>query len=173
MRRRVFTLASAISLVIYAALVALWLFLPQGKIFKFDSAHHRYEFWSRSKYSGMRIWGGARTAGGDLWAGPGKHWDTMWASPTHQLPIGFAYGKAPSDDPTAAGLFCLLIPSWTLIVLFSLLPTFWLYRWRFHPVRLPGECRRCGYDLTGNASGVCPECGAPITVKQESAQISD
>jgi hypothetical protein len=24
----------------------------------------------------------------------------------------------------------------------------------------PGHCRRCGYDLTGNASGVCPECGA-------------
>jgi rubrerythrin len=20
-------------------------------------------------------------------------------------------------------------------------------------------CRRCGYDLTGNTSGVCPECG--------------
>lgn len=23
----------------------------------------------------------------------------------------------------------------------------------------PGQCRRCGYDLTGNISGVCPECG--------------
>jgi len=22
-----------------------------------------------------------------------------------------------------------------------------------------GLCRSCGYDLTGNASGVCPECG--------------
>ncbi len=22
-----------------------------------------------------------------------------------------------------------------------------------------GHCRRCGYDLTGNVSGVCPECG--------------
>jgi hypothetical protein len=26
--------------------------------------------------------------------------------------------------------------------------------------RAPGVCRRCGYDLTGNVSGVCPECGA-------------
>ena len=24
----------------------------------------------------------------------------------------------------------------------------------------PGCCCRCGYDLTGNESGVCPECGA-------------
>ncbi len=26
----------------------------------------------------------------------------------------------------------------------------------------PGRCRSCGYDLTGNVSGVCPECGTPI-----------
>ena len=23
-----------------------------------------------------------------------------------------------------------------------------------------GQCVRCGYDLTGNVSGVCPECGS-------------
>ncbi len=23
----------------------------------------------------------------------------------------------------------------------------------------PEECRTCGYDLTGNTSGICPECG--------------
>jgi len=26
----------------------------------------------------------------------------------------------------------------------------------------PMLCRDCGYDLTGNVSGVCPECGQPI-----------
>ncbi len=25
----------------------------------------------------------------------------------------------------------------------------------------PGHCKSCGYDLTGNVSGVCPECGQP------------
>ena len=29
--------------------------------------------------------------------------------------------------------------------------------WRRFP---PGSCRHCGYDLTGNESGVCPECGS-------------
>lgn len=24
-----------------------------------------------------------------------------------------------------------------------------------------GQCLECGYDLTGNVSGVCPECGKP------------
>lgn len=30
-----------------------------------------------------------------------------------------------------------------------------------HPPR-PGTCKRCGYDLTGNVSGRCPECGTPV-----------
>ena len=25
-----------------------------------------------------------------------------------------------------------------------------------------GRCRNCGYDLRGNASGCCPECGTAI-----------
>lgn len=27
---------------------------------------------------------------------------------------------------------------------------------------LPEDCPMCGYNLTGNISGRCPECGAPI-----------
>jgi hypothetical protein len=26
----------------------------------------------------------------------------------------------------------------------------------------PGHCRKCEYDLTGNESGVCPDCGTKI-----------
>lgn len=26
----------------------------------------------------------------------------------------------------------------------------------------PQECRTCGYDLTGNTSGICPECGTSV-----------
>ena len=40
------------------------------------------------------------------------------------------------------------------------LPT--LLMWRHCPKpRGPGHCR-CGYDLTGNTSGACPECGTRI-----------
>jgi hypothetical protein len=27
-----------------------------------------------------------------------------------------------------------------------------------------GTCEGCGYDLTGNVSGICPECGRPVTI---------
>ncbi len=34
--------------------------------------------------------------------------------------------------------------------------------WRFWPKPIkPGRCP-CGYDLRGNVSGVCPECGAEV-----------
>jgi len=34
------------------------------------------------------------------------------------------------------------------------------YLWYRDRRRLPsGHCRKCGYNLTGNVSGVCPECG--------------
>ena len=39
----------------------------------------------------------------------------------------------------------------------------WLYR-DLLLSELPGRCRGCGYDLTGNASGACPECGRAAAV---------
>jgi len=35
--------------------------------------------------------------------------------------------------------------------------------WTYQRRAKPGHCR-CGYDLTGNVSGRCPECGASISV---------
>lgn len=34
--------------------------------------------------------------------------------------------------------------------------------WRLRRRHLAGCCRKCGYDLTGNASGICPECGTAV-----------
>jgi hypothetical protein len=34
---------------------------------------------------------------------------------------------------------------------------------RLRRTRLPvNACRNCGYDLTGNVTGVCPECGQAL-----------
>lgn len=34
-----------------------------------------------------------------------------------------------------------------------------IHLWRRDRRPRKGHCRECGYDLTGNESGVCPECG--------------
>lgn len=31
----------------------------------------------------------------------------------------------------------------------------------------PGQCQQCGYDLTGNLSGVCPECGSAVLARYD------
>jgi uncharacterized paraquat-inducible protein A len=28
--------------------------------------------------------------------------------------------------------------------------------------KIAGRCLKCGYDLTKNQSGICPECGTPV-----------
>jgi hypothetical protein len=35
------------------------------------------------------------------------------------------------------------------------------------------QCRQCGYDLTGNASGRCPECGSRFGVRDGGAANGD
>jgi hypothetical protein len=55
--------------------------------------------------------------------------------------------------------FALRLPLFFLLVL-AALPTAWLwYRDRRPP---KWHCESCGYNLTGNVSGVCPECGNRI-----------
>ena len=53
----------------------------------------------------------------------------------------------------------IYVPLWMLLLAIAI-PTAVLF-WRARRP-LPGHCRKCGYDLTGNVSGVCPECGEAI-----------
>lgn len=64
----------------------------------------------------------------------------------------------PSGWARTPGLAIVRIPLWIPFVAFGI-PAVWLWR-RDRRQRGPGCCRRCGYDLTGNVSGTCPECGA-------------
>ena len=51
----------------------------------------------------------------------------------------------------------------TQLFLFVAIPTLLVWRFGPKPVK-PGHCR-CGYDLTGNTSGVCPECGTKADIQ--------
>jgi hypothetical protein len=52
------------------------------------------------------------------------------------------------------------LPLWMPLVLVAV-PTAVLW-WRDRRRVPPGHCQRCGYDLTGNTSGICPECGSSV-----------
>ena len=50
----------------------------------------------------------------------------------------------------------------TMPVLLSILPFVWLFRWRKRRSLPDNPCPSCGYDLTANTTGECPECGEAI-----------
>jgi hypothetical protein len=63
----------------------------------------------------------------------------------------------PSPTPLGPRRWLVRAPLWIILVVLTI-PVLALGR---NPRRLPlpGHCCRCNYDLTGNVSGVCPECG--------------
>jgi hypothetical protein len=73
---------------------------------------------------------------------------------------GTGYLKKEISVKASNEYVTLRVPLW-VIVLGVGLPTaalFWLGRKRIKP----GHCAKCQYDLRGNVSGVCPECGTPV-----------
>ncbi len=53
----------------------------------------------------------------------------------------------------------LWLPIWAPLLVIAV-PTAMLF-WRDRRRIAPGHCRKCDYNLRGNVSGVCPECGTP------------
>lgn len=70
----------------------------------------------------------------------------------------FHYG--PLEGPSSAPVTLIIVPI-RLLLLLTAIPTAWLLHRDRRSRRIGlGCCLRCGYDLTGNTSGVCSECGA-------------
>jgi len=62
--------------------------------------------------------------------------------------------------------WCLVCPHWAVVGVTAVLPLVAGVRtWRGRRRGRAGRCRVCEYNLHGNQSEVCPECGTPTTVK--------
>jgi len=90
------------------------------------------------------------------------------AKPVQHSNSGFpgVCGYSVSQSILGQGNYALIatvrqvsIPLPVPILLFAIVSTILWRRDRYIP---PGHCVRCGYNLTGNTSGVCPECGSVI-----------
>ena len=65
----------------------------------------------------------------------------------------------PERGFTSLGTPRYFVPMWIPFLALAI-PTYIL--WRRDRRKPEGCCQQCGYDLTGNESGVCPECGTKI-----------
>ncbi len=83
------------------------------------------------------------------WRSPGFLYTRYWTAPTN---LPYINGRS------------LSVRYWFLILLLNVYPAIAfirgpLRRWRRTQ---RGLCGTCGYNLTGNASGMCPECGEKL-----------
>jgi hypothetical protein len=85
-----------------------------------------------------------------------------WIDSQH---VGFAYlhwrGRGSQNSMSTA-----VVPFWSLTLLPALLPIMWAATHRQCVSRqsCAALCIVCGYNLTANTSGVCPECGRLLHV---------
>ena len=107
--------------------------------FKVTAFHGRIEF-TLSKYS-------------TSWAGsPGLSWGR----------VPFYGGFVPPGYWDGGMRKWLKLPFW-LLVIAALIPTCILWYRDRRPRK--GHCTNCGYNLTGNESGMCPECATPVVTE--------
>jgi hypothetical protein len=158
MRRKLFTVVSLLSLLLCVATVVLWV-----------RSYWIVDIWvlfsggKRPSPQGnlVHVWEIAITRGActilHLIAVDGR------AIAVHHFSGRATDAVNTLERGRGARVVSLLMPT----LVFSILPALWL--WLRSPRRL-GHCDNCGYDLTGNTSGVCPECGTASTTPENAPQ---
>lgn len=97
---------------------------------------------------------------------------TVYPATARPPPTGVYWGPSLPEFGVEFSLWprFLRIPLWLPFV-FVAVPIAFL--WWVDRLALPGFCAACGYDLTGNVSGRCPECGTPTSAAPSSPKHED
>ncbi len=159
------------------AVIAVTSFRPRESRFHSDLLFHSDVFFCTSRDGVLKLFFHRCPNCGSH----GKHVVTcvFWDLPSH-------FGKAATLSDLRFGLFqwnvfqnpdrrtyVLSLPTLVLAMLFVAFPTIAFIRGplRRRSRRRKGLCVSCGYDLTGNVTGVCSECGTRI-VRSEGDEVA-
>jgi hypothetical protein len=95
--------------------------------------------------------------------------DFQFGSEQHEW--GFTWGSfdfLPQGNRGHNFSYEFIAPIWAFEVLLLPFPLLWIFvRIRARRRFQTGQCVACGYNLTGNTSGLCPECGANVERKTD------
>jgi len=139
-------------------------------------AHSRFDrYWSNTIYELHISRGRLQLQKVEDYLKPRLHWDrrpSQWDPATHSvgwrklptalLGIGTTHIHVLSlTDRMVVHTPSQDFPLWPILVATATLPSIWLVKSFRRPKR--EHCPKCSYSLTGNTSGVCPECGSKIS----------
>ncbi len=171
MKRRLFNILVAFSLLLFVVTVGLWLrsywttdhiLLPKPGM---------YQRWSIQSYLGRL---GCSTLKMDRPIPDPSYWYTRNVDDEDQYDLirgagefkwtGFGnYRQTIAGGKTLYYEQFYYVPYWFPVLLSAILPWIWIVKirnWRQHR---RGMCRKCGYDLRASKDR-CPECGASVSV---------
>lgn len=85
------------------------------------------------------------------------------------------YGRLSMGYEESRAGYELWFPVWMPTLAFATFPLIVLFRGPLRRRRRlrRGRCTSCGYDLTGNESGICPECGTETHVQADGCRPHD
>ncbi len=140
-----------------ALLLAAW-GLSTTSVVRWRSANNRYHFFLGFSGVGLSYWRAAEhwpAAERDYFVGIQRTIPAGWGMKDI---VGTNFIQPAPQLQLTGHKKHVLLPMWLLFPLVAA-PTALLFYSDRRRIP-PGHCRRCGYNLTGNVSGVCPECGA-------------
>lgn len=168
MKGKLLIVASASSPLLCAATIALllWSYTASArkKNWTPQTAAHRLTVTAHRGLLTLELEEGYPTPHGGFHSPPGKVFSTDSTGTDIRSWLGrFGYWRS---FPQYAFQFTIYFPLWWLASLLAAFSLLCAWRWRRAMRKPPDEqCRKCGYNLTGNTSGVCPECGTPVPQK--------
>jgi hypothetical protein len=164
--RRLFAILSALSLLLFVTVCALWI----RSYFVADDLRGSWTKQLDDLSIGLLCDSGgfhisiyriSRTSvDPDVEAGRRLSWSK--SRPKGQWNDGLWFGSHRNNfriGPTAFATTLLAVPAWAAVLLAAVLPTAWLLKTLRARHRPPGLCPSCGYDLRATPHR-CPECGA-------------
>ena len=180
MRRRLFSILSMASLLVCAAVTALWVrsyfatdVLGRERMYTTPNTHERstlYLIAQRGRLLYDRAWY-FEQAPMTLELGervyPMHHYTVpefdfaKWLGRRDGFRlVGFGWSRTQRPLPEAVDATRAAVPCWALWLSSAVLPWAWWRQWRRRRARRRrGACLACGYDLRATP-GRCPECGA-------------
>ena len=158
MKRWVFNITAVLSLLLLLATVGLWVdsYFFDGQI-GYESSTYAVVGMSESSLCALIVYRYEFSANG--WHASHRVNDIPGYTDLESGSGFMGFGGIWNQTYHRAKIYGFVTPHWFLTLIFTTLPAIWLYKWNKRRKLGPNACPACGYDLTANESGVCPECG--------------